>query len=65
MIQQNYGKHIGDDGDAVFRSYVGAANEVERTMSKPTPLPEPLRGERGKYATGLVVPAGIEPALPT
>ena len=60
MIQQNYGKYIRDDGDALLRAY------VERPkMDQNEEETETFPGERTSCAGSLVVPTGFEPVLPT
>jgi len=68
MIQQNYGKCIRDDGDALLRAYVGDAVQAftrDENEVKTGTFAGTLLSGRVNYATRLVVPAGIEPALPT
>jgi hypothetical protein len=64
MIQQNYGRYIREDADALLRAYVGAS-ELEQNEKKTETFGEIFLRKRGKYAAEMVVPAGIEPALPT
>jgi hypothetical protein len=64
MIQQNYGKYIRDDGDALLRAYVGAT-VIDANKEETETFGETFLRKRGKYAGEMVVPAGIEPALPT
>jgi integrase len=64
MIQQNYGKYIRDDGDALLRAYVqtakaGLVEEETETWAKRIGL------KGAKYSETLVVPTGFEPVLPT
>ena len=56
MIQQNYGKYIRDDGDAVLRASLKGQKRTET---------ETFPGERTNYPGSLVVPTGFEPVLPT
>ena len=60
MIQQNYGKYIRDDGDALLRAYVERP-KTDQNEEKTETFP----GERTNYAGLLVVPTGFEPVLPT
>jgi integrase len=64
MIQQNYGKYIRDDGDALLRRYVATAQTLPETVLD-DPETETFSGtffaENANYANRLVVPTGIEP----
>ncbi len=64
MIQQNYGKYIRDDGDALLRAYVGVST-TQRNEEETETFGETFSDEGANYANLVVVPAGIEPALPT
>jgi integrase len=64
MIQENYGKYIRDDGDALLRAYV-ETSKTDRIEEKTGTFAETFSGESAKYAGTLVVPTGIEPVLPT
>jgi integrase len=59
MIQQNYGKYIRDDGDALLRAYVGSQTGEREDET------ETFSTESAKYAGVMVVPTGIEPVFPT
>ena len=60
MIQEHYGKHIRDDGDALLRAYVERPKE-EAIEEKPETFSE----ESAKYRETIMVPTGLEPVLPT
>ena len=67
-IQEHYGRYIRDDGDALLRAYVGTTAQVpvdDENTASPVTFAETFLDETVKCASGLVVPAGIEPALPT
>jgi hypothetical protein len=55
MIQQNYGKYIRDDGDALLRAYVGASKIEEEEEETET-----FRANVVSTRV-VVVPTGIEP----
>ena len=59
MIQQNYGRYIRDDGDALLRAYV-ESSKIEQNEDAET-----FSDDRAKYAGSMVVPTGFEPVLPT
>ena len=72
MIQQNYGRYIRDDGDALLRAYVSdmlsaplAEQEPEANEEETETFAETLLNKSVNYAGNLVVPTGIEPVLPT
>ena len=68
MIQQNYGRYIGDDGDVLLRAYVvSTVSNVEPSDQNDAnePETETISGESVKYSGNMVVPTGIEPVLPT
>ena len=68
MIQQHYGRYIRDNGDALLRAYVGAGAQAladDENDSQTETFSETFSVERANYASTMVVPAGIEPALPT
>jgi hypothetical protein len=63
MIQQNYGRYIRDDGDALLRAYVqtakaGVVEEETEIWAKRIGL------EGAKFAGLLASPTGFEPVLP-
>jgi integrase len=64
MIQQNYGKYIRDDGDALLRAYV-ENSKTDQNEEQTETFTETFPGERANYAGTLVVPTGFEPVLPT
>jgi integrase len=68
MIQQNYGKYIRDDGDALLRNYVEARKEEserDEIDQETETYTETFSERRSNYAGNLVVPTGIEPVFPT
>jgi hypothetical protein len=60
MIQENYGKYIRDDGDALLRAYV-ENSKTDRIEEKTGTFAETFSDESAKYAVNMVVPTGIEP----
>jgi integrase len=71
MIQQNYGKYIRDDGDALLRAYVAdtlsksQTNQEDECEDETETFTETFSGETVMYTRNMVVPTGIEPVLPT
>jgi len=63
MIQQNYGKYIRDDGDALLRAYVQTpkTNVVDEETET---FGETFSDEGAKYAGFVASPTGFEPVLP-
>jgi hypothetical protein len=72
MIQQNYGRYIRDDGDALLRAYVaGTVSSAEPSAQNDEDEPE-TGTFAGTFSSGsvnsvknMVVPTGIEPVFPT
>ena len=68
MIEENYGKYIGNDGDAPILAYLSRIEETQQegeNEEKSETFGETFSGEGTKYAGTLVVPTGFEPVLPT
>ena len=63
MIQQNYGKYIRDDGDALLRAYVQTA-KTDVVDEETETLGETFSDEGVKYAGIMASPTGFEPVLP-
>jgi integrase len=63
MIQQNYGRYIRDDGDALLRAYV-QEQKREAVDAETETLGETLSDEGAKVAGLLASPTGFEPVLP-
>jgi integrase len=63
MIEENYGKYIRDDGDITLRAYVEKA--ITDQHQEQTETSDESFSNECKYAETLVVPVGLEPALPT
>jgi integrase len=63
MIQQNYGKYIRDDGDALLKAYVETP-EKDVVEPETETLGETLSDEGAKVAGLLASPTGFEPVLP-
>jgi hypothetical protein len=64
MIQQNYGKYIRDDGDALLRAYVEKPEKDVVVEPEPETLDETLSDDGAKCAVTLASPTGFEPVLP-
>jgi hypothetical protein len=68
MIEENYGKYIGSDGDAPILAYLSGTEEAQQegeNEEKSETFGETFSTERTNYAGTLVVPTGFEPVLPT
>ena len=68
MIQEHYGRYIRDDGDALLRHYIATQTSIaaeSRQSAETETFAETFLLENANYANVMVVPAGIEPALPT
>jgi integrase len=63
MIQQNYGKYIRDDGDALLRAYVENP-KVDQNEEETETLGETFSSEDAKLSGLLASPTGFEPVLP-
>jgi integrase len=63
MIQQNYGRYIREDGDALLRAYV-QAQKRDVVEAKTETLGETFSDEDAKVAGLLASPTGFEPVLP-
>jgi integrase len=63
MIQQNYGKYIRDDGDALLRAYV-QERKTDVVDEKTETFGETFTDEGANYSGFLASPTGFEPVLP-
>jgi hypothetical protein len=63
MIQQNYGKYVRDDGDALLKVYVQTAKAS--VVKEETEIwAKRVRLKGAKSAGLLASPTGFEPVLP-
>jgi len=68
MIEENYGKYIGNDGDAPILAYLSRIEETQQegeNEEKSETFGETFSSEGANYAGFMVVPTGFEPVLPT
>jgi integrase len=63
MIQQNYGKYVRDDGDALLRAYVQRP-KTDGVEEETETLGETFSDKDAKVAGLLASPTGFEPVLP-
>jgi integrase len=63
MIQQNYGKYIRDDGDALLTAYV-QTRKVDVVDEETETLGETFSDDGAKSPQSLASPTGFEPVLP-
>ncbi len=63
MIQENYGKYIRDDDDALLRAYVQTPKQEVIEEGTET-FTETFSSESVKYAVSLASPTGFEPVSP-
>src|SRR5215813_465024 len=63
MIQQNYGKYVRDDGDALLSAYV-QTQKTDVVDKETETISETFSDDGAKYAGILASPTGFEPVLP-
>jgi len=63
MIQENYGKYIRDDGDALLRAYVEKP-KTELLEEETETFTETFSSVSANYASSLASPTGFEPVSP-
>ena len=71
MIQENYGRYIRDDGDALLRTYVATtatssqtSQKIDATEVETETFTETFSSVSGNYASLLASPTGFEPVSP-
>ena len=60
MIQEQYGKYIRDDGDALLRAYV-ATPKLAANERKTGTIGETFSNKISNYQNNLASPTGFEP----
>jgi integrase len=63
MIQQNYGRYIRDDGDALLRAYVERP-KTDTVEEETETFTETFSSVSANYASSLASPTGFEPVSP-
>jgi hypothetical protein len=63
MLQENYGKYIRDDGDALLRAYV-ESEKRDSVEEETETFTETFSSVSANYASSLASPTGFEPVSP-